>query len=89
MFERIFGGRAQTKILEFLLENRNTLFNLSEIAEKVGVSPSTVSRVIEKLVEEEIVVEVGKWRQMKVVKLNEENQKARLLLKFLEEIKKI
>lgn len=89
MLERIFGGQAQTRILEFLLENRNLLFNLSEIAEKVGVSPSTVSRVIEKLVEEGIVVEVGKWRQMRVVKLNEENQKAIVLLKFLEEIRRL
>lgn len=89
MLERIFGGQAQTRILEFLLENKNTLFNLSEIAEKVGVSPSTVSRVIGKLVKEGIVTEVGRWRQMKVVKLNEGNQKAIVLLKFLEEMRRI
>ncbi len=89
MLERIFGRQAQTRILEFLLGNKNTLFNLSEIAEKTGVSPSTVSRIIEKFIEEGIVIEVGKWRQMRVVKLNEKNPKVILLLKFLNEIRSL
>lgn len=89
MLERIFGGQAQTRILEFLLENKGTFFNLSEIAEKVGVSPSTVCRVVDRLLEEGIVVEIGRWKQMRIIKLNEENQKAALLLKFVEELKKL
>ncbi len=89
VLERIFGRQAQTRVLQFLLENRGKMFNLSDIAENVGVSPSTVSRVIEKLIEAGIVEEVARWRQMRVVKLNEKNVRTNVLIRFLEEIKRV
>jgi len=87
--EEIFGGKAQTKVLQFLLENRGKAFNLSEIAEKVEVAHSTVGRVVKQLLDQELVEEITRWKQMRIVRLNEENETTKILLKFLEDIKRV
>lgn len=87
--EEIFDGKAQTRVLQFLLENKGKAFNLSEIAEQVEVAHSTVGRVIKQLLDQELVEEITRWKQMRIVRLNEENEKAKILLKFLEDIKNL
>ena len=76
-------------MLQFLLENKGKAFNLSEIAEQVEVAHSTVGRVIKQLLDQDLVEEITRWKQMRIVRLNEENEKAKILLKFLEDIKKL
>ena len=85
----ILGNPAQIKVLQFLLENKGKAFNLSEIAEQVEVAHSTVGRVIKQLLDQDLVEEITRWKQMRIVRLNEENEKAKILLKFLEDIKKL
>lgn len=85
----IFGNPAQTKVLQFLLENKGKAFNLSEIAERVEVAHSTVGRVIKQLLDQELVEEITRWKQMRIIRLNIENEKTKILLKFLEDIKKL
>ncbi len=87
--EEIFESKAQTKVLQFLLENKGKAFNLSEIAEQVEVAHSTVGRVIKQLLDQELVEEITRWKQMRIIRLNEENEKAKILLKFLEDIKRL
>jgi DNA-binding MarR family transcriptional regulator len=88
-FEEIFGSPAQSKVLQFLLENKGKAFNLSEIAEREKVAHSTVGRVIKQLLDQDLVEEITRWKQMRIVRLNEENEKTKILLKFLEDIKKL
>ncbi len=87
--EEIFDGKAQIKILQFLLENRGKAFNLSEIAERAEVAHSTVGRVVKHLLNQNLVEEITRWKQMRIVRLNEENEKVKILLKFLEDVKKL
>ncbi|MEM2133446.1 MAG: MarR family transcriptional regulator [Candidatus Freyarchaeota archaeon] len=86
--EQIFGSLAQTRVLQFLLENKGKAFNLSEIAENTRVAHSTVGRVIKKLLDQDLIEEITRWKQMRIVRLNNENEKTKILLKFLEDIKK-
>ena len=60
--EKIFGRNAQLVVLEYLIRNRGTTTYLSGIAEETGLSHSSVARVIEPLLEINIVKEgkVGK-----------------------------
>lgn len=85
----LFESAAQVKILQFLLENKGKAFNLSEIAERTKVAHSTVGRVIKQLLDQDLVEEITRWKQMRIVRLNEESEKAKILLKFLEDIKKL
>ncbi|MGQ9719929.1 MAG: hypothetical protein ACUVXA_01215 [Candidatus Jordarchaeum sp.] len=87
--EEIFQNRAQIKVIQFFLENRGKAFNLSEVAEKVKVAHSTVGRVIKQLLGQSLVEEITRWKQMRIVRLNEENEKTKILIKFLEDIKKL
>lgn len=87
--EEIFQNRAQIKVIQFFLENRGKAFNLSEVAEKVEVAHSTVGRVIKQLLGQSLVEEITRWKQMRIVRLNEENEKTKILIKFLEDIKKL
>jgi DNA-binding MarR family transcriptional regulator len=85
----IFGTPAQIKILAFLLENKGKAFNLSEIAERTDVAHSTVGRIINQLLDQDLVEEITRWKQMRIVRLNGESEKAKILLKFLEDIRKL
>lgn len=87
--EEIFDSKAQTRVLQFLLENKGKAFNLSEIAERAEVAHSTVGRVIKQLLDQNLVEEITRWKQMRIVRLDEENEKAKILLKFLEDVKKL
>ena len=84
--EKIFGGNAQTIALEHLLENRGKITYLSGIAEGSGLSHSTVTRVIELLLEKGIVKEIDISKQTRTFTLNEDNRTTKLLIGFYEDL---
>ena len=85
--EKIFGGNAQTTTLECLLKNRGKITYLSGIAEESGLSHSSVSRVIELLLERGIVKEIDISKQTRTFALNEDNEITRLLIGFYKDLK--
>ncbi len=82
----IFGNSAQTIVLENLLKNRGEFTYLSGIAEETGLSHSSVARVMEPLVENNIVVEKKLGKQIRTFAMNEENPVAKLIIKFYDEL---
>lgn len=84
---RIFGSKAQAKVLEYLLENRGRVFNQASLAKSLNLSPSTVSRVAEELAKEGIILEERLDGKMKLLCLNEGNEKVKLILDFYEKMK--
>ena len=84
--EKIFGGNAQTTTLECLLKNRGRITYLSGIAEESGLSHSSVSRVIELLLEKGIVKEIDISKQTRTFALNEDNRITKLLIGFYEDL---
>ncbi|MEM3793537.1 MAG: winged helix-turn-helix transcriptional regulator [Candidatus Bathyarchaeia archaeon] len=84
---RIFGSKAQVKVLEYMLENRGKIFNQASLAKSLNLSPSTISRVAGELAREGIVLEERLDGRMKIFCLNEENEKVKLILDFYEKMK--
>jgi len=85
----IFQSKAQVKLLEYMLENPQKVFNQSTLAQFLDCSPSTVARVIEPLVREKIVLFERFERGMKVLALNEESEKTKLIADLHEKLKKL
>ncbi len=83
----IFQSRAQVKLVQHLLENPGKVFNQSTLAGFLEVSPSTVARIIEPLVEHRFILLDRYEGGMKILALNQDNQKTKLLMEFYEKLK--
>ena len=83
----IFQSRAQVKLIQHLLENPGKVFNQSTLAGFLQVSPSTVARIIEPLVKHGIVLFDRYEGGMKILALNQDNQKTSVLMDFYEKLK--
>ncbi len=82
----LFASKTQTKLLEFLLENRGKIFNQASLSHFINASPSSIARVVRPLIREEIVL-LEQISGMKVIALNEEGQKTKILISFFEQMK--
>jgi DNA-binding transcriptional regulator YhcF (GntR family) len=65
------------------------VFNQASLARFLDCSPSTVSRVIEPLIQEGILMYEQISGQMKIIALNHESERVKILLDFYEKIKKL
>ena len=82
----LFSSKTQTKLLEFLLENRGKMFNQASLSHLINASPSSTARVIRPLIREQIIL-LEQISGMKVIVLNEENPKTKVLISFFEQMK--
>lgn len=85
--EKLFGRTAQMTVLEYLLRNKDEINYLSGIAEGTGLYHSSVARVLEPLLEYNIVTEKKIGKQIRSFTLNEENKATIILMKFYNELK--
>jgi len=85
----IFRSKATVKLLEHMLENRGKIFNQSLLANILGLSPSTIARVIEPLIREQIVLFDRFDQGMKLISLNEMSERTKTLIEFYEKIKQL
>lgn len=81
-FTEIFGNNAQAKVLEFFLKNPDIVIYLSQIAQLLNISHSTVSRVIKPLVEKNIIIENKIGTRFRIFKLNKQEKLTKALLNF-------
>ena len=86
--ENIFGRNAQLVVLEYLIRNRGTTTYLSGIAEEAGLSHSSVARVIEPLLDMNIVKEGKMGKQIRTFTLNEDSEVTKLLIQFYDDLNK-
>ncbi len=87
--EKIFGKTAQLIVLEYLLNNKDNDTYLSGIAADTGLSHSTVSRVIEPLLEIDLITEKPLGKQIRVFRLNQDNELTKFLIKFKDDLRHI
>lgn len=83
----IFQSRAQVKLIQHLLENPAKVFNQSTLAGFLEVSPSTVARIIEPLVKHGLILFDRYEGGMKILALNQDSQKTKVLMDFYEKLK--
>ena len=87
--EKVFGRTAQMIVLECLIKSRGTTTYLSGVAEETKLSHSSVARVIEPLLEMNIVKEGKMGKQIRTLTLNEDNEVTKLLIRFYDDLAKI
>lgn len=83
----IFQSKAQVKLVQHLLENPGKVFNQNTLAGFLELSPSTVARIVEPLAEHGVVLFDRYQGGMKILALNQDNQKTKLLVEFYEKLK--
>jgi hypothetical protein len=86
--EKFFGKTAQLTVLEYLMKNKGELNYLSGITQGTGLYHSSVARVLEPLLQNNIVIEKKIGKQMRSFTLNEEHKATQLLLNFYNDLKK-
>ena len=85
----IFGNSAQVKVLEFLLRNHGETMMISDVAKGAGVANSTTARVVEPLLSLGIAQETRIGKQIRIIKLNREDEKAKLLQRLIESLNRL
>ena len=85
----VFQSKAQVRLLEYLLENAGAqrVFNQATLANLLGLSPSTIARIVEPLVSEKILLYERFDKGMKIFTLNEADEKTRALVEFYQKLK--
>jgi len=86
---KIFGSKAQTRFVQYLLDHRGKIFNQAGLATFMGLSPSTVARILPPLVEEGVLNYEQIGGQMKIIALDDENEKTKALIDFYEKLKNL
>ena len=87
----VFQSKATAKLLEYLLDHAGAqkVFNQTTLSNFLGMSPSTIARVIDPLVKEKIVLYDRFDQGMKIFALNEAEEKTRMLIDFYRKFKEL
>lgn len=78
-FEGVLGNNCELRVLEYLLPLGGIDFNVSELAEDVGVSRPTATRVLKKFVEHGIMKESRSQGQVVFYELDPRSPFVRLM----------
>ena len=87
----VFQSKAQVRLLEYFLEHGGSqrVFNQATLANFLGLSPSTIARIVEPLIKEKILLYDRFDRGMKMFTLNETDEKTRALVEFYRRLKEL
>jgi len=72
-FEGVFGNTAELRMLEFLLPLEGIEFNITELAEEVGISRPTAQKIVKKFLEYGILKISREQGGIKYYELNPES----------------
>jgi hypothetical protein len=77
------------KLLEYFLDNAGAqkVFNQATLANYLGLSPSTIARIVEPLIQQKIILFERFDQGMKIFTLNEAEDKTRLLIEFYRKLR--
>ncbi|MCD6369852.1 MAG: helix-turn-helix domain-containing protein [Thermoproteales archaeon] len=89
MLERIFGKSLRILVIELFLCNPDSLFNLSEIARRLGKNPGSIYRILPYLVEYGIIEEVNVSHSRKAYRLKKDSPIVAELSNFYKKISKL
>ncbi len=72
-FEGVFGNSSELRILQFLLPLKGMEFNISELADEVGVTKPTITRVVAKLIKFGLMKKTRVAGHIKYYSINEDS----------------
>jgi len=87
----IFQSKAQVKLIEYLLDNAGSqrVFSQASLASFLQMSPSTVARIVEPLIQQKILLYDRFEQGMKIFTLNETEDKTKALIEFYTKLKQM
>ena len=84
--KELFGDTPQVRLLEVLVEYKDTTMHLSMLARRARVSVSSVERCLQSLIKAGIVSDIRFFRRRRILHLNPKHPVAQLLVNFTQEI---
>jgi len=84
--KELFGDTPQVRLLEVLIQQKDTTMHLSMLARRAKVSVSSVERCLLPLIKTGIVSDIRFFRRRRILHLNPKHPVAKLLVSFAQEI---
>ena len=93
LFIEFMGDSPTVRVLDYLLTERDLDFSITDIAKNAGIGRSTLYRIWNDLIKNEIIISTRIIGKAKLYKLNKNNIKIKKLIEIddyliLEELKK-
>jgi len=88
VFNKLFGPSIHLMILDMFLENPEEYMNVREIARQIEKNPGSVSRVLPRLVEEELLEQIQVGKGIFVYHLNTESKLVQTIIEFNKKLNK-
>ena len=93
LFIEFMGDSPTVRVLDYLLTERDLDFSITDIAKNAGIGRSTLYRIWDDLIKNEIIISTRIIGKAKLYKLNKNNIKIKKLIEIddyliLEELKK-
>ena len=82
----LFGDTPQVRLLEVLVEQKDTTMHLSKLARRANVSVSSVERCLLPLIKAGIVSDIRFFRRRRILHLNPKHPVSQLLVSFAQGI---
>ncbi len=79
---KFLGDNPFIRVLDFLIENKGFDYSKTEISKGAEIGWSTLYTIWDKLASEELVVKTRTYGNTKLYKLNENNERVKLLVKL-------
>tara|TARA_Y100000310_G_scaffold316095_1_gene367444 strand:- start:1335 stop:1661 length:327 start_codon:yes stop_codon:yes gene_type:complete len=79
-FLSVFGKSPRTKILEFFLDLRGLDYSIGDVARETKLNRATTYNMMEELIKEKIVIPTRRISGAQLYKLNNNNDKVKLLI---------
>jgi DNA-binding transcriptional regulator GbsR (MarR family) len=81
-FEGVLGNNCELRLIEYLLPLKGIEFNRDELAEEMSVSKTTISRIVKKFLEWEVLKLSKTEDKISYYSINEESSIIEIIEKF-------
>ena len=82
LFIEFMGDSPMSKVLDYLLTERELDFSITDMAENAGIGRATLYRIWESLIKNEIIMHTREIGKAKLYKLNSKNGKIKKIIEI-------
>jgi len=86
LFRKALGDTPKIRVLEFLIEGRELDYSISDIAEGAEIGRTTLFRIFDDLLENNIIIFTRQIGNAQLYKLNIDNKFVKKLVEIFDEV---